>query len=111
MRVQLGLSGTLANTSGNFSWLESRRWLVSAELLLCIINVYTAHHSSLIFFFCASDYLCSFSTASHEEKDQLPLLIDPLRQGRLNFNVSPVGGITITQAATSRESKEGLYDW
>jgi hypothetical protein len=51
MRVQLGLSGTLANTSGNFSWLESRRWLVSAELLLCIINVYTAHHSSLIFFF------------------------------------------------------------
>ncbi len=51
------------------------------------------------------------TSASHEDKDQLPLLIAPLRQGRLNFNVSPVGGITITQAATSRESKEGLYDW
>jgi len=49
--------------------------------------------------------------ASHEDKRQLPLLIAPLRQGRLNFNVSPVGGITITQAVTSRESKEGLYDW
>jgi hypothetical protein len=108
MRVQLGLSGTLAYTSGNFSWLESRRWLVSAEWLSYIMSTLFI---TVGFFFCAFDYLSSFSTASHEEKDQLPLLIAPLRQGRLNFNVSPVGGITITQAATSRESKEGLYDW
>ncbi|MGH7954532.1 MAG: hypothetical protein ACREOZ_01075 [Gloeomargaritales cyanobacterium] len=41
----------------------------------------------------------------------MPLLISDLRQGRLNFNVSQVGGITITQAATSRENRKGLYDW
>jgi hypothetical protein len=48
---------------------------------------------------------------SHEDKRQCPLLIAPLRQGRLNFNVSSVGAISITEAATSRESREGLYDW
>jgi hypothetical protein len=47
----------------------------------------------------------------HENKEQVPLLIGPLRQGRLNFHVSPVGGINITKAVTSREDKEGLYDW
>lgn len=48
---------------------------------------------------------------NHEKKEQVSLLIAPLRQGRLNFHVSPVGGINITKAATSREDKEGLYDW
>jgi hypothetical protein len=47
----------------------------------------------------------------HEKKEQVSLLIAPLRQGRLNFHVSPVGGIDITKAVTSREDKEGLYDW
>lgn len=47
----------------------------------------------------------------HERKEQVSLLIDPLRQGRLNFHVSPVGGVNITKAVTSRENKEGLYDW
>lgn len=47
----------------------------------------------------------------HEKKEQVTLLIAPLRQGRLNFHVSPVGGINITKAATVREDKEGLYDW
>jgi hypothetical protein len=47
----------------------------------------------------------------HEKKEQVSLLIAPLRQGRLNFHVSPVGGINITKAATVREDKEGLYDW
>lgn len=45
--------------------------------------------------------------ATHEEKEQVNLLIYPLRQGRFNLNVSPVGGLTITQAATTRENKEG----
>jgi hypothetical protein len=47
----------------------------------------------------------------HEKKEQVSLLIAPLRQGRLNFHVSPVGGINITKASTSREDKDGLYDW
>lgn len=47
----------------------------------------------------------------HEKKEQVPLLIAPLRQGRLNLQISPVGGIHITKAETSREDKEGLYDW
>lgn len=47
----------------------------------------------------------------HEKKEQVSLLIAPLRQGRLNFHVSPVGGINITKAATVREDKEGLFDW
>jgi hypothetical protein len=46
-----------------------------------------------------------------ENKKQVSILIAPLRQGRLSFHVSPVGGISITKAATSREDKEGLYDW
>jgi hypothetical protein len=45
--------------------------------------------------------------ASHEEKEQVNLLIYSLRQGRFNLNVSSVGGLTITQAATTRENKEG----
>lgn len=47
----------------------------------------------------------------HEKKEQVSLLVGSLRQGRLNFHVSPVGGINVTKAATSREDKEGLYDW
>ena len=47
----------------------------------------------------------------HEKKEQVSLLIAPLRQGQLNFHISPVGGINITKAATVREDKEGLYDW
>lgn len=49
--------------------------------------------------------------ASHEDKEQVNLLIYPLRQGRFNLVVSPVGGLTITQAVTTRENKVGLYDW
>lgn len=45
--------------------------------------------------------------AIHEEKEQVNLLIYSLRQGRFNLNVSSVGGLTITQAATTRENKEG----
>jgi hypothetical protein len=45
--------------------------------------------------------------ASHEEKRQVNLLISSLRQGRFNLNVSPVGGLTITQASTTRENREG----
>ena len=46
-----------------------------------------------------------------ERKEQVSLLIAPLRQGRVSFLVSSVGGIKITKAATSREDKEGLFDW
>lgn len=49
--------------------------------------------------------------AAPEDKKQVSILINPLRQGRLSFHLSPVGGISITKAATSREDKEGLYDW
>jgi len=45
--------------------------------------------------------------ASHEEKRQVNLLISSLRQGRFNLNVSSVGGLTITQASTTREDREG----
>ena len=48
---------------------------------------------------------------SHEERKQVELLIYELRQGRLNLQVSPVGGLSIQKAATSREDREGLYDW
>jgi len=51
------------------------------------------------------------ATASHENKRQTSLLIPPLRQGRLNFHVSAVGGIRLSKAETSREDREGLYDW
>lgn len=47
----------------------------------------------------------------HEDRQQVPILISSLRQGRFNLNVSSVGGLTITEAATSREHREGLYDW
>jgi len=49
--------------------------------------------------------------APPENKTQVTLLVSPLRQGRFSLSVSPVGGISITKAATSREDKEGLYDW
>jgi hypothetical protein len=45
--------------------------------------------------------------ASYEDKQQVSLVIAPLRQGRLNFHVSSVGGIRITKAKTSREDREG----
>lgn len=51
------------------------------------------------------------ASASHENKRQTSLLIPPLRQGRLNFHVSAVGGIRLSKAETSREDREGLYDW
>jgi hypothetical protein len=50
------------------------------------------------------------ANATHENKHQVSLLIPPLRQGRFNFHVSSVGGIQITQAVTSRENRDGLYD-
>jgi hypothetical protein len=46
-----------------------------------------------------------------ENKQQVAILVAPLRQGRISFHVSSVGGISIKKAATSREDKEGLYDW
>lgn len=49
--------------------------------------------------------------AMHENRRQISVLIPPLRQGRLNFHVSSVGGIAIKEAKTSREDREGLYDW
>eukprot|EP00547_Thalassionema_nitzschioides_P004710 CAMPEP_0194221614 /NCGR_PEP_ID=MMETSP0156-20130528/30974_1 /TAXON_ID=33649 /ORGANISM="Thalassionema nitzschioides, Strain L26-B" /LENGTH=2052 /DNA_ID=CAMNT_0038952077 /DNA_START=235 /DNA_END=6393 /DNA_ORIENTATION=+ len=49
--------------------------------------------------------------AMHENRRQISILIPPLRQGRLNFHVSSVGGIAIKEAKTSREDREGLYDW
>lgn len=45
--------------------------------------------------------------ASHEDKEQVNLLISSLRQVRFNLNVSSVGGLTITQASTTRENREG----
>ena len=48
---------------------------------------------------------------SHENRQQVSLLIPPLRQGSLNFHVSSVGGVKFKQAVTSRENKAGLYDW
>ena len=48
---------------------------------------------------------------SHENRKQVELLIYELRQGRLNLQVSPVGGLSIKKAATTREDREGLYDW
>jgi hypothetical protein len=49
--------------------------------------------------------------ADPEQKEQVSLLIGALRQGKLSLNVSPVGGITVKQATTAREDKEGLFDW
>ena len=48
---------------------------------------------------------------AHENRQQVALLIAALRQGRLNFHVSAVGGIKIQKAVTSREDRDGLYDW
>jgi hypothetical protein len=50
-------------------------------------------------------------TVNHEKKEQVSLLVAPLRQGRINLKISEVGGVSIQKAATSREDKEGLYDW
>ena len=50
-------------------------------------------------------------TVNHERKEQVSLLIAPLRQGRINAKISEVGGVSIEKAATGREDKEGLYDW
>jgi hypothetical protein len=50
-------------------------------------------------------------TVNHEKKEQVSLLIAPLRQGRLTAKISEVGGVSIEKAATSREDREGLYDW
>lgn len=44
---------------------------------------------------------------THENRQQAPLLITDLCQGRLNLDVSSVGGISFTRASTSREDKEG----
>ena len=51
------------------------------------------------------------SQTEHEDKRSVEILLKALRQGRLNLNVSQVGGIHVTSAATGRESKEGLFDW
>jgi hypothetical protein len=53
----------------------------------------------------------SLADAMHENKEQVLLVIAPLRQGTLICHVSSVGGISITKAATSRDGKGGLYDW
>ena len=58
-----------------------------------------------------TDVGSSPAEAEIENKEHVSILIAPLRQGRVNLNVSSVGGINITKAATSREDKEGLYDW
>jgi len=49
--------------------------------------------------------------SNHEDRKQANLLIKDLRQGRLNLEVSSVGGISFNQAETVREDKVGLYDW
>jgi hypothetical protein len=49
--------------------------------------------------------------SSHEDRQQAFLLIKALCQGRLNLDVSSVGGISFRQASTTREDKRGLYDW
>lgn len=46
---------------------------------------------------------------NHEEKESVNLLIYALRQGRFNLNVSSVGGLTITQAVTTRANREGKF--
>lgn len=50
------------------------------------------------------------SQSIHENRQHAPLLIHDLCQGRLNLDVSSVGGISFTRASTSRD-KQGLYDW
>lgn len=46
-----------------------------------------------------------------ENKEQVALLITPLRQGRISFQINQVGGIKITKGETSRDHKKGLFDW
>lgn len=53
----------------------------------------------------------TLAQSTHENRQQAPLLINDLCQGRLNLDVSSVGGISFTRASTSREDKQGLYDW
>ena len=50
------------------------------------------------------------SQSIHENRQHAPLLIRDLCQGRLNLDVSSVGGISFTRSSTSRD-KQGLYDW
>lgn len=50
------------------------------------------------------------SEVDPEKRRQASLLIPPLRQGRVTLNVSSVGGISITKAATSRTDKEGYVN-
>ena len=50
-------------------------------------------------------------SAGPENKQQVSLLISPLRFGLFSFHVSSVGGIQIKKAATAREDKDGLFDW
>jgi protein-tyrosine phosphatase len=50
-------------------------------------------------------------TTDFEKKKTAEILLSALRQGRLNLNVSSVGGIHITKAKTARERKEGMFDW
>ena len=47
---------------------------------------------------------------AHENRQQVSLLISPLRQGRINFHVSSVGGIAVSKAKTSQEDRKGLND-
>ena len=49
--------------------------------------------------------------SDHEDRQQVSLLIKDLCHGRLNLDVSSVGGISFRQASTTRENKVGLYDW
>ena len=50
-------------------------------------------------------------TTDFEKKKTAEILLPALRQGRLNLNVSQVGGVHITKAKTGRERKEGMFDW
>ena len=49
--------------------------------------------------------------SDHEDRQQVSLLIKDLCHGRLNLDVSSVGGLSFRQASTTRENKVGLYDW
>jgi len=51
------------------------------------------------------------ANSSHEDRVQVHLLIKDLCQGRLCLEVSSVGGLKFTEAATLREDRDGLYNW
>ena len=51
------------------------------------------------------------ANSSHEDRAQVHLLIKDLCQGRLCLDVSSVGGLKFTEAATLREDRDGLYNW